>query len=217
MWPVWSPDNEAVIFVSVRGDGTALYRQTVVGAGSEELVYEADVTQLQASGWSPDGRSMTFSLGYDVWILPMEGESEPYAYLNSDAREGGAVFSPDGQWLAYVSDLSGRNEVFVTSFPEPGRRWQISTGGGERIWWVGDELIYQQATGMLVAVEIETAGDSLVVGESQQLFLGPPPSIATHTVSPSPDAERFLLVSREDDGGADPMTLVVNWPATLTP
>lgn len=216
MRPVWSPDNEAVIFVSVRSDGTALYRQTFVGAGSEERLFEADVTQLWASGWSLDGRSMTFSFDFDVWILPMEGESEPYTYLDSDDREGFAVFSPDGQWLAYVSDSSGRNEIFVTSFPEPGRRWQISTEGGERIWWVGDELIYQQATGMLVAVEIETGGDSLVVGETRELFLAPrSPGVAGDTVSPSPDAERFLIVRQGDGGGTDPMTLVVNWPATL--
>ena len=114
-----------------------------------------------------------------------------------------------------MSDESGRNEVYVTPFPEPGRKWQISSDGGYGIWWVGDELIYQDPTSMVVAVKIDTASVTPHVGESRELFRGPTWTSAGATFSPTPDAERFLVVRAGDNGSTAPLTLVVNWPVTL--
>ena len=217
--PVWSPDGGAVIFRSVQSGGRFdLYRKTVGGSDEQELLLESDVAKIPTS-WSPDGKLLAFHTDGDIWVLPLEGEKEPYAFTQTDARELRGVFSPDGRWMAYQSNESGQAEVYVTPFPGPGRKWQVSTDGGQHPWWRRDgrEIVYQEPGGLIVAVAVEAREDTFLVGADTPLVEATPPNvnIGAFFYAPMPDAQRFLLVQLavEEDSGS--LTLVVNWTAEL--
>jgi hypothetical protein len=159
---------------------------------------------------------------FDVWILPLEGERRRYPFVRSRFRESQAMFSPDGRWMAYCSAESGRREIYLTPFPGPGRKWQISNEGGDWPDWRpdGKEIFYEAADGTVTAVTVNSRGDSLVVGTPRSLFpLEPhtghfPFSPAGHTrFSPMPDGQRFLTVEPVGGPASRPLTVLVNWLA----
>ena len=132
--PVWSPDGESIVFASRRDGSRSLYRKSVGGTGEVELVLASDIDMLPTS-WSPDGRYLAFDqqgkgTGADIWILDLEGGPSAELFYQSEAEDGASFFSPDGRWLAYWSQESGRGEIYVTPFPGPGRRWQVSQDSG---------------------------------------------------------------------------------------
>ena len=215
---VWSPDGGAVIF-SVRSRGRShLYRKAVGGSEERELLLESDVTKRPTS-WSPDGNLLAFHTDGDIWVLPLEGEKEPYAFIQTAALEHRGVFSPNGRWMAYESNESGQAEVYVTPFPGPGRKWQVSTDGGLRPWWRRDgrEIIYQEEGGLVVAVAVEAREDTFLVGADTPLFEAPffLNHDNTFTFATMPDAQRFLVVKPAEEEDSAPLTLVVNWTAEL--
>ena len=135
--PIWSPDGSRVVYFSVQRKG--IYQRAANGAGPEELLLE--VTSIATSDWSPDGRFILYSLldertGRDVWAVPLTGSRQPYPLLNTQFDEYRAQLSPDGHWLAYVSDESGSYEVYVQPFTADGKlggdKQRISTGGGNQ-------------------------------------------------------------------------------------
>ena len=144
-YPIWSPDGRSLAFASSRLGHLNLYRKSVDGAvGSEELLY-SDERDKQPYSWSPDGRYLIFSsidpkTKSDLWILPMTGERKPFAFAQTEFSEIQGVFSPDGRWIAYVSDESGTAEVYAAPFPGPGAKRVISTrqsgsgSGGVPLW-----------------------------------------------------------------------------------
>jgi Tol biopolymer transport system component len=116
--PLFSPDGRDIVFYSQRETKPGLYRKPVGGAGAEELLLESR-TNAHPSGFTPDGRSLLFhqqsqATSWDVWALPVEGERKPTLVLGMPATECCAVVSPDGRFLAYLTDESGRAEVYVT-------------------------------------------------------------------------------------------------------
>ena len=132
--PIWSPDGSRIIWMSNREGRMRLYQKAASGAGQEEPL--SNVEGLP-SDWSRDGRLIIYLDEYggsktknDVWVLPLDGEQKPFPFLQTEAYEGGAQLSPDGRWLAYTSDESGRYEVYVQRFPAGGGQRQVSTGGG---------------------------------------------------------------------------------------
>ena len=150
--PVWTPDGQRVTFTSTRADRSTpnLYWQRADGTGEVQRLTQSKNPQLPSS-WHPDGRVLAFEeqnpqTGYDVMLLPMEGDfksgwkpGKPTAFLNSGFAEREPMFAPNGRWLAYSSNESGRDEVYVRPFPGPGSKWQISTGGGLESYVVPDK------------------------------------------------------------------------------
>ncbi len=220
--PVWSPDGSQIVFASPRGRVQSdLYLRNSSGGGSEQLLLQSDSGKTPTD-WSRDGKYIAYTVadrknktGDDIWILPMFGDRKPFPYLQTPFSESTAAFSPDGKWIAYTSNESGRYEVYVAPFPEPGGKFQISGGGGANPHWRrdGKELYYVGLDGKLIAAEIKEDGATILVGTVRPLFQTSSKSIFYGQYN-TPDGQRFLINSMEQ-GDSQPLTLVVNWPAEL--
>jgi Tol biopolymer transport system component len=219
--PVWSPDGNRMVFNSTRIGGGSLYLKPTGGAGKEELLLKSP-SGVVPSDWSRDGRFIIYiqydaNTKSDIWVLPLSGDSPPvpgkaFPFLQTEFTEWGAKLSPDGKWLAYTSDETGRNEIYMQTFPSPGGKSQVSTSGGIRPVWSrdGKELFYSAADGKLMAVEVKT-GSKLEASAPKALFDTRLVGGAGFDISP--DGRRFLLANSLDDTGQKPMTVVVNWTA----
>ncbi len=154
---IWTPDGKRLTFGSTRAGGSVnLYWKPADGSGTAERLTTSENVQVLNS-WSPDGQMLAFQASGGIWVFPLEGERKPRPFLQTPFYDGGARFSPDGRWLAYVSDESGRFEIYVQPFPGPGGKWQISNGGGIEPVWAknGRELFYRNGDRMM-DVEITT-------------------------------------------------------------
>jgi Tol biopolymer transport system component len=138
-------------------------------------------------------------------------------FRKTEFSEAVGMISPDGRWMVYASDESGDWHVYVSTFPEPTRRWQISTRPGSYAFWRQDgrEIVYTEITGNLVAVDIDTTGQTLQIGESRSLFDVAPPTAGGAWFSVSSDAQRILVVPNQAQQGDSLLNLVVNWPTEL--
>jgi dipeptidyl aminopeptidase/acylaminoacyl peptidase len=217
--PVWSPRGDELVFLSDRGGRRDLYRQAVAGSGQAELLYASDVDKIPTS-WSPDGKSIVYMVTgaesqFDLWVLPLDGNGEPYPFLQGPAGEATTTFSPDGRWLAYASEESGTWEVYVTTFPQPSRRWQISTNSGVYPIWSesGEEIFYIDYAGQVNAVQVSWEQDHLEVGPATILFKSPTPDAGGSRVSVMPDSQEFLCL-RNTAVVSPNLSLVVNWLAS---
>lgn len=222
--PVWSPDGSRVVFSSNRKGVSDLYLKAASGAGNDELLL-SDALNKTPAGWSPDGRFILYNRGRgltgppdsDLWILPLLGDRKPYPFLQTRFNEVGGFFSSDGRWIAYVSNESGRNEVYVTPFPGPGGKWQISTTGGNFLRWRrdGKEIFYLALDNRLMAAAVNGQGAAFEVGDVRPLFTmqvaGP-----RFPYDVSPDGQRFLVNTVANQTSVPTsMTVVVNWMASL--
>ncbi len=191
-----------------------IYRKAADGTGEAELVHMQEHQQWLTSV-SRDGRFMVFTEvhpvnGNDIWLLDSQGNAEPL--IVTGASENGAAISPDGEWLAYLSDTSGRAEIYVQPFPGLGPRVLVSTDGGKSPVWSskGDELFYRQGSAMMV-VRVETDPE-LTVGKPQFLFDGP--YQVDNTGHPSydvtADGQRFVMI-RQDVPALEELRIVLNW------
>jgi Tol biopolymer transport system component len=222
-WPVWSPDGTRIAFSSNRRGRFNLYMRSYAGSGVEEPILESDRDKVLCD-WSPDGRHLLFetrsdpNTRSDVWALPLDGDRKPFPVLQTAFRELEAVFSPDGRWIAYNSDESGRSEIYVTPFPGPGRKWQVSPSGGLLPRWsrTGKEIFFIGPGERINVAEVTTQGDTFEVGRTQPLFdvRGQRPG---NVYDVTPDGQRFLVNTASDQLNAGSVTLVVNWPAALRP
>ena len=220
--PIWSPDGSRIVFSSSRGEGSdALYWKDASGAGSAELLLQAE-EDIYPSDWSRDGSVLAFNrsasdTSWDIWALPMDGSSEPFPVLQSEFAEVRPGFSPDGRWLVYNSNESGDMEVYVTRFPGPGGKWQVSTSGGTEPHWSADgsEIFYLDATQNLVTVPVST-GDTFKAGLPETLFdAGLFPLTARNRYSVTDDGQRFLMLSPISGESVRPISVVLNWHAGL--
>src|SRR5262249_32951380 len=146
-YPLWSPDGASILYYSNSASGPGLYMQRGTGAGNKERVLPGD-DELVPTDWTKDGRVIyektAAHSGQDLWMLPLSGDRKPLALVQGAYDEMQGRVSPDGHWLAYTSTETGRSEVYVQSFPDPGGKWQISTHGGADPMWSpnGRELFY---------------------------------------------------------------------------
>ncbi len=213
-----SPDGETLFFTAERNGVYTLLKKEIGGSGEGEVILES-TTEMYPSSVSPDGENLAFFKGgddssWDIWILPLSGETEASPFIETEFGEAFAMFSPDGRWLAYMSNESGSPEIYVTAFPKPGRKWQISTSGGQSPRWTenGSEIVYHASDGTLIAVRIEPRGGGLLIGEASPLFnTGLQPS-GQPLWALSPDGERVLAMETVSDHDAPNLSVVVNWP-----
>jgi len=222
-FPIWSPDGSRIVWHSNRGTGFSFYQKSASGMGQDELLLPSEAL-IYPCDWSTDGRFIVYTLfdhktGWDVWALPLEGERNPFPLLQSPSFEGGPRLSPDGHWLAYYTNETGRYEVYVTTFPSPGAKWQISTAGGAQPQWRRDgrELYYVSADGKLMAVTVK-GGASFEAGVPQALCEMRMPYTALNNATfynAAGDGQRFLINTPLGGTTAAPLTVVVNWMAEL--
>lgn len=225
--PLWSPDGSRIIFSSTRAGKFALYQKISSGAGSDELLLGTDYDTF-ADDWTTtakDGEFLIYETAdpktrFDLYVLPLFGDRKPVPFLQTEFNETHAQFSPDGRWVAYVSDESGRAEVYVQSFPVSGGKWQVSTTGGDQPQWRRDgrELFYVTPDKRLMAAAV-TPGASFEAGAPATLFATRIPTTSSiddrNSFVPAADGQRFLVNNLVEEGNTQPITLVLNWAAGL--
>ena len=220
---LWTPDGQHVTFRSVREGVQNVFWKLADGSGTAERLTTGEFRQNPGS-WSPDGQVLAFyqfsgvggPADRDIWVLPLEGNRQQQPFLQTQFNEGAPTFSPDGRWLAYVSDESGRNEIYVQPFPGPGGKRQISTEGGVApVWAPNGELFYRNGDQMM-AVEITTepsfrAGTPLLLFEDRYRGTGSGGFTVLYDVTP--DGQRFLMIKRGEPGLEEQaqIHLVENW------
>jgi len=222
--PSWSPDGRFIAYTSPRQEGWALLRKQADGTGEEEALYQSKHS-IWVDDFSRDGRYIVFeqfepTTGADLWLLPTSGGRTPVLYRRNATNESHSMLSPDGRYLAYVSDELGVAEIFVETVPPSGSKWQVTSGGADMpAWrWDGKELFYVSATRILTAVEIKSLAP-FQMGERKELFRV---SISTLSATgnrtcfaASHDGSRFLVNSLVGQGGAPGFKVILNWPALL--
>src|SRR5579864_1531554 len=220
---VWSPDGSSIVFNSSSKGHLDLYRKLASGAG-EEVLY-ADELSKSPTSWSPDGKFILYNsrlgprAGAGLWVLPLEGERKPFPFLKTAFNEGDGHFSPDGHWVAYESNESGRYEIYIAPFPGSGGRSQVSSAGGIQARWRSDgkELFYIAPDGWLMAAGIGVKGREMLIGPPRRLF-GPLLAVLAvgYQYDVSPDGQRFLaILPNEQAAPPEPLTVVLNWTAGL--
>ena len=201
--PVWSPDGSMLAFASTRSGVANLYLRPTQGTGSNRRLTTSSMAH-RPFDWSPDGRYLLYEQAHpdtkrDLWALPVAGSQEAQPVVQSSGNETQGQFSPDGRFVAYASDESGRAEVYIRDFPFSGAQWQISTAGGSQPLWRGDgrELFYIAPDGMLMSAPIDRAGASLRPGRASALFStgSSTGGWVDHRFDVSPDGQRFLLLA----------------------
>jgi eukaryotic-like serine/threonine-protein kinase len=225
-FPVWSADGSSVIFDSVREGDVNLYLKLVNGAGDERLLLNAGPEFKYATNSSRDGRFLLYTVENaktksDLWVLPLNGDRKPVPFLRTEFNERSGQFSPDGQWIAYTSDESGRDEIYVRDFSSGSAqgflnaagKWLISKGGGTDPRWRGDgkELFYVATDGKLMSVDI-SAKPMFKAGAPRPLFQLPAGFMAGDVTA---DGRRFLIGVPVAQSSSVPFTVVLNWQKTL--
>jgi Tol biopolymer transport system component len=220
-YPIWSPDGSRIVFGSLRTGIMDLYQKSTTTVGREELLLRTPVNKA-ATDWSADGRVIVFRspdtrTGFDIWALPLEGDKKPFPVVQTPFEERDAQLSPDGHWIAYQSNESGRFEVYVQPFPGSGRREQASINGGAQVRWRRDgrELFYIALDGRLMAVPLRIAsGQPLELGTPVPLFttrVGGAVQFDRQQYVVSADGQRFLMNTVADDSRTPPIIVITNW------
>ena len=221
---VWSPDGEYLAFTSDRDGTENPYRKRADGSGEAERLAEIEHA-FWASSWSPDGKWIlgeVQSSSFDLWAIPADGSGEPVEYLATEFFERFPAISPDGRWIAYMSDESGREEIYVRPFPFAAGKWQVSDGGGDWPSWSrdGSELVYRTEDGMMSA-KISTENASFRAGRPHPLASG---GLSNGQIGVSvagsifsdyeimPDGQSFIILQGgEGQTVQNHVTLVTNW------
>ena len=217
----WSPADDRIIFTATpRGPGD-LHVKAATGSGAEESLVASDDNKV-VMDWSKDGRFILYQstdprtkTGADFFVFSIaEKKASPFLQTAFDELQG--QFSPDGHWVAYVSNESGRNEVYVQPFPGPGGKWQISTAGGAFPRWRGDgrELFYVAPDNSFWGVDI-MPGATLQPGIPKRLFAARIKGTIFFHYDVSADGQRFLVNVDSGEGDSTPITLVENWIAEV--
>jgi len=227
--PVWSPDGARIVFASTRDDPGEgfdnLYMKMSNGSSDEQPMLKFDKPQIHQHphDWSVDGRYILFersdpktTSGKDLWIVPVSAKPTPFPLLQTEFSELAGHFSPDGQFVTYTSNETGRFEVYVRSFPGSVEKWQISASGGAHPRWRrdGKEIFYISPDGALMVVGVNTKS-RFEAGSPSKLFDVPIRLYLPENPDPydvAPDGQRFLVMARDEAFSAS-ITVTVDWTA----
>jgi len=218
--PIWSPDGKQILFSVNRKLGFQLQLKNADGSGSEEEVGDfGTLSSINPWDWSRDGKYVLVRKANELWYLSTpERVANPLLQVKWTVRN--AQFSPDGRWMCYASNETGRMEIYVSPFPTGNGKWQVSNAGGEEPRWRqdGKELFYLSAEGKMMAVGVKT-GASFEAGSPVALF-------QTHRRQPvsaqdvfsydvSGDGQRFLILSKVDEANPAPLSVLLNWASEM--
>jgi Tol biopolymer transport system component len=215
---IWTPDGKRMAFQSNREGPLNIFWQLADGSGGLEHLITSENNDFPMS-WSSDGQLLAFveidpTTGYDIWVLRLS-DRKAQPFLRTRFNESVPRFSPDGRWLAYISNESGRWEIYVQSYPGPGGKWQISTEGGtEPVWNRNGRELFYRSGGKMMAVDI-VSQPGFSGGKPRVLFEGrytPAPG-TTPNYDVSPDGQRFLMIKPSEASEAAPtqIQVVLNW------
>jgi dipeptidyl aminopeptidase/acylaminoacyl peptidase len=234
--PVWSPDGSRIVFCSDRKGHYDLFQKTTGGAGAEELLLESPEGKFPVD-WSSDGAFIAYLFidknTDDSWVLPVDargagGDRKPFPFLHAEPSEDVAQFSPDMRWVSYLSDESGKYEVYVCPFigadgqptVDPSRKWQVSTNGvnyfsaGSKWNRNGKELFFLSEDNKLMAADVNVSGSTFEVGAVRALFrVQAKGAVGFNDVTA--DGQKFLIGIAVGGQSGSPLTLVTNWDAGL--
>jgi Tol biopolymer transport system component len=222
----WEPSGHSVLFSSSAKGSPHIYRIKSDGTGATETVLETEGTVEYPGSVCRDGRYLVYSRSQvgsptgAIWILPLFGEGKPYSLVESRFVNLGPTFSPDCKWVAYTSNETGQNEIYVTQFPGGGRKYQVSKQGGQTAHWRGDgkELFYFSAPqNSIMAVGVEERGEEVSLGAERELFqLANPNTFPLGSMfDVTADGQRFLISEASSPVSGVPLKLVANWDAEL--
>jgi Tol biopolymer transport system component len=218
---VWSPAGDRIAYQVNKSGPEDIYVKSVDGGGAEEPLVASDVLFKNPVQWSPDGKYVMFNqpdaTGWDIWRVPATGDRKPEIVLRNEANEQGGWVSPDGRWISYISDESGRTELYVQSYPAAGQRQQLTTAGvgtwygTPTVDWSRDGRELLLFDGKLYVMDVE-AGPTFKAGAPRLLFATPPGLVGFSTNS---DHQRFLMVEPVADAEPTAIELDLNWSAAL--
>jgi Tol biopolymer transport system component len=217
---IWSPDGTRILFT----DFTDRFHVKGLRGGQGDALVHGLAGSNWLLDWSGDGQHVLFQrsdpkTAFDLWVLPLSGDRQPFPYLNTSFTEFFAQVSPDGRWVAYVSDESGRAEVYLDAFPRAEDKLRISTNGGTRPRWRkdGQELYYLAPDRTLMAVGVAQGLSGVRASTPRPLFGAPQLNTATARVqyAVSGNGERFLFNALVEESNPRGITVLMNWPAAL--
>ena len=216
--PIWSPDGARLVIASNRQFGVDLYMKNSDGAQEERNIVRDDFNKY-SNDWSRDGKYILYTRGTDLWFLTLP-ELKISQFLKAVSILRNGQFSPDGKWVAYASNESGKWEIYVTSFPESRGKWQVSTGGGEQPRWRGDgkELFYLSSDYKMMAVPVTTEptfDSATPVALFQATPRQPVSLVDVFVYDVSRDGQRFLILTQVKQAETQPMSIILNWSAKL--
>jgi Tol biopolymer transport system component len=229
-WPIWWPDGKSIVFTyGPSGTMDSLYRQNADGTGSKEKLLESPGIVDFPFSVTPDGRYIAYmrrdpksNTSWDIWVLPMfpdkSGDQKPFPVVATNFLDVSPSFSPDGKWLAYANNETGRYEVYIQPFPSGPGRWQVSTAGGSRPNWRkdGKELFFiNNLDQQVMAVDVNQNGASLQLGTPHALFKAATVGGASGPYTVSADGKKFVMNTVLPQSITEPLTLITNWPADL--
>jgi serine/threonine-protein kinase len=218
---VWSRDGTRIYFSANRTGKFTLYQKASNGLGAEEVLSEGDRNVFPDTE-TPDGKYLLYEIDngakfkFDIFAMPLFGDRKPFPVIQTEFTETHASVSPDGRWIMYSSDESGRSEVYVRSFPSSEGKWQISTAGGDQAMWNpnGKEIIYLGFDRNLYSVPY-TSGSTFEAGEPTVLFTTRLPQTGLtderNNYLITPDGQRLLLNNLVDETLYAPLIVVMNW------
>jgi len=216
--PIWNPHAAQLVFASNRRDFNNLYVKNSDGAQEEKSIADSEVDKFP-NDWSTEGKYVLYTQDTDFWFVTLP-ELKGSLFLKAPSVLRNGQFSPDGKWVAYASNETGKWEIYVTSFPTPRGKWQVSVGGGEQPRWRSDgrELFYLSPESKVMAVPV-TTGANFDSGTPVALFQATPrqpiPIYDLFVYDVSRDGQRFLIITPVKEAEAAPMSVVLNWTANL--
>ncbi len=213
--PLWTQDGKRVIYWSSAPNQVQLISKLADGSGAEEVLTTSKYLRGPAS-WSPDGKLLAFheqrDTGLDLWMLPLEGDRQPYPWLKTKFNEWGAAFSRDGNWIAYCSDESGQYEIYVRAYPGLGGKLKISTSGGEEVVWSPDgrKLFYRDGLKWMSAA-VQTQPEFRAEAP-KEMFEGPYLNVPGVSYDVAPDGQHFVMIEEnQKQAPTTQLNIVLNW------
>jgi len=215
--PVWSPDGVYIVYMH---SGQQWYRKRSDGIAAAEPLGVKQI--LRPTDWSRNGKYIlgdtpnSFNTQNDLWLLPMFGEQKVVSFLQTEFSEVNGKFSPDGDWVAYMSNRTGRAEVYLVSFPDRKRTHLVSVSGGDRPNWSRDgrEIYYMGLDGTIWAAAVKGSGPSLTSEAPKPLFRAPG-MVTVRFFDVAKDGRFLIPVPEENSAAASSITLIQNWTALL--